>query len=117
MSAITATLYAVLTFTVTAYAPAAGGINGDAITADGSHVAMGMAACGPSFAFGTMFDVPGFGVVTCHDRGGWITDRNIDLCIYTGNAKADRAAAMKWGKRRVRVGVSQPVSRSGRKTQ
>lgn len=98
---------------VTAYAPDAGGINGNGlVTADGSVPATGHAACGHRYRFGTVFafidDVRPYGlpqVVECRDRGGYIGNHNLDVVIKTGNVKRDLALAREWGKRRIKVRV------------
>lgn len=107
---IVATL--VLTMSVTFYLPDAGGINGDAITADGSEAQIGLAACGPRYPFGTVFeimvDMSEYGVpqtVECRDRGGAVGHYNLDLVMRTGDLKTDWRIARAWGKRRVPVRV------------
>ena len=80
--------------------------------ADGTTPAMGYAACGFRYPFGTIFeieqDVSEFGlpqVVECRDRGGYIGPRNLDLVLKTGNVREDLRLARAWGKRRITVRV------------
>jgi 3D (Asp-Asp-Asp) domain-containing protein len=102
-----------ITMSVTAYAPDAGGINGNGvITADGSVPTTGHAACGSRYPFGTVFefvdDVRPYGlpqVVECRDRGGYIGNHNLDVVIKSGDVKRDLALAREWGKRRIKVRV------------
>ena len=107
---IVATL--VLTMSVTFYLPDAGGINGDMHTADGSEARIGLAACGPRYPFGTVFeimiDMSEYGVpqtVECRDRGGAVGHYNLDLVMRSGDLKTDWQVARAWGKRRVPVRV------------
>jgi hypothetical protein len=102
-----------ITMSVTAYVPDAGGINGRGVaTADGSVPATGHAACGYRYKFGTVFvfmdDMQPYGlpqVVECRDRGGYIGNHNLDVVIKTGDVKRDLALAREWGKRRIQVRV------------
>lgn len=43
-----------------------------------------VAACPPEIAFGTKMDIEGIGVVTCHDRGGAIKEKRIDVWAAIG---------------------------------
>jgi 3D (Asp-Asp-Asp) domain-containing protein len=103
----------VITMSVTAYVPDAGGINGNGrVMADGTAPVMGYAACGHKYPFGTVFqieqDVSEFGlpqVVECRDRGGYIGPSNLDIVIKTGNVKEDLRLAREWGKRKIKVRV------------
>ena len=47
--------------------------------ANGEIVHTGAAACGPSYPFGTVMEIEGYGEVVCKDRGGAISDGNIDV--------------------------------------
>lgn len=69
------------------------------ITASGLHTAPGTLACGPSYPFGTIFHVPGYGWAVCVDRGGAITDAHLDLWME------QEADALRWGRRELRVEV------------
>ena len=53
------------------------------VTASGARTGPATLACGPSFAFGTRFYIPGFGWGICRDRGGAITDGHVDLWAET----------------------------------
>jgi hypothetical protein len=98
---------------VTAYAPDAGGINGNGrAMADGTPPRMGHAACGYRYPFGTVFefqtDVSEYGlpqVVECRDRGGYIGHKNLDIVIKTGDVRQDLRIARVWGKRKLTVRV------------
>lgn len=104
-----------LTFTLTVYAPDAGGINGTGITADGAIPEVGMAACGFRYKFGTVFELiekhdllEELGLpklVECHDRGSMIGNAHLDLVIKTGDVVNDLRIARTWGKRRVNARV------------
>lgn len=65
------------------------GTAGDCITtADGHKLqaseAFTIAACPPEIAFGTKIEVEGIGVVTCHDRGGAIKEKRLDIWAGIG---------------------------------
>lgn len=49
------------------------------MTRSGRQVQWGLAACGRSFAFGTVFEVPNLGFFACYDRGGGVTDNILDI--------------------------------------
>ncbi len=65
--------------------------------ADGSPVYPGMAAAPSSYSFGTRISLPGIGVVTVHDRGGAIVERDktdrLDLWMGAGEEGLARALA------------------------
>ena len=89
-------MWLVIVLTVTAYAPASGGINCDAncaLTASGAPPAVGLAACPRNWPFGTRLYVPGYGPAVCADRGGSITGRRIDVVMAT------EREALAWGRR------------------
>ncbi len=73
----------------TEYNPALGGINCDqdcSVTASGRPVEYGItAACGPSIQMGTRVVVEGVGERVCYDRGGAITDKNVDIAVTEWN--------------------------------
>ncbi len=101
-----------ITMTIFFYAPAAGGINGDLVMADGTEARIGYCSCGPRYPFGTIFellvDMRPFSLpqtFECRDRGGKISNYALDLVIRTGNLKEDLRLAREWGKRRVAVRV------------
>ena len=80
---------------VTAYCPCSRccGKFSDGITASGYRIQPGDKFCAApeSFQFGTMLDVPGYGIVPVLDRGGVITAGRLDLYFDT------HQAALKWG--------------------
>ena len=85
------TLLACLTMSVSAYAD-------HGITASGAWTRQGVAACGPSFPFGTLFVVQGRPYV-CMDRGSLVTDGHLDLW------HSSEDAAWEWGRQSLTVGV------------
>jgi 3D (Asp-Asp-Asp) domain-containing protein len=91
--------YAVLS--VSAYDNSSGGAVWG-LTASGAMTRAGLCACGTGYAFGTLFVLPSWAAYTCQDRGSQITDRNLDLWRST------RAAALRLGRRRLRVLVVRP---------
>lgn len=50
--------------------------------ADGQTAHNGAAACGPSYPLGTVFQIEGYGEVTCEDRGSGVPDNHIDVFTY-----------------------------------
>jgi len=84
-------ILACLTMSVSAYAD-------HGITASGAWTRQGMAACGPSYPFGTVFIVRTRAYV-CMDRGGLVTDGHLDLFM------PDEDAAWEWGRQTMTVGV------------
>lgn len=101
-----------VTLSVSVYVPRAGGINGRyGKTASGIMVRRGIAACGPSWAFGTVLVLPAWvrehglpRVVVCLDRGGLVSDRHLDVALV-GDVGADLRTAREWGRRVVVVEV------------
>ncbi len=98
-----------LTFTTTAYTPAANRISGDWYAADGMSVQAITIACGPKY-FGYVFEfedappgTPKFRI--CHDRGSMVSDNHIDFAIVDGPANSRLRRAFDWGVRRVRARV------------
>ena len=103
----------VVLLTVTCYTPRAGGINGSMNGgAAGIRPYHGMAACGPSYPFGTKFTLTGAsaqrakdiglpGTVVCNDRGGMIGNRNLDIAIVSegGTARRDYELCKQFGGR------------------
>ena len=69
------------------------------VMASGERTFDGAVACGPSYAFGTLFWVPGVGWTVCADRGGAISDGHLDLWVET------EADALKWGRQELEVEV------------
>ena len=98
-----------LTFTTTAYAPAANPISGDWYAADGGKVQQITIACGPKY-FGFVFEFeqapPGTPKIrVCHDRGGMISNNNVDFAIVDGPPGTRLRRAFDWGVRRVQARV------------
>lgn len=71
--------------------------------ADGTQVYPGMAAASKDFAFGTKMEIPGFGIVGVHDRGGAIKGDRLD--IWVGSGEEGLARALGWGMRTLEVTV------------
>ncbi len=63
-------------------------------TADGFDLhdakPMTVAACPPEFKLGTRLHIEGIGEVTCHDRGGAIKGKRLDIWAGYGDAALDR---------------------------
>ncbi len=70
---------------VSAYCPCVKccGIWSDGITASGKPAEGLIIAAPPIYAFGTIMDVPGYGVATVQDRGGVIKGNKLDLLFPT----------------------------------
>ena len=91
------------TFTanVSAYCPCelCCGIYADGVTASGHVIQPGdkFVAADPSIPFGTLLDVPGYGIVPVLDRGGAIKGNKLDLYFDT------HAEALLWGRKQLRV--------------
>ena len=71
-------------------------------TASGLPTLPGTCACGPSYPFGTRFDVPGLGPVVCHDHGAAVTDDHLDIWMPS------ETLARKWGRKQLLVKVHCP---------
>lgn len=79
-------------------------LNGDGvIAADGSRVYPGIAAAPRIYPFGTKMEIPGFGIVAIHDRGGAIKGNRLDIWVGSGDEGLSRALG--WGMRTVEVTV------------
>ena len=89
-------LFACLSMSVSAYTDADGA--GHGITASGAKTRPGIAACGPSFPFGTILLV-GAKWYVCMDRGSAITDGHLDVWHQ------DEDAAWQWGRKELLVVV------------
>lgn len=98
---------AVVMMTITVYVPQAGGINGNMVTASGETVRTGLAACGPRYPFGAVFEIheemdewalPA--VVICADRGSAVGSHSLDLALVSDDVRRDLQTARQWGKRR-----------------
>lgn len=68
----------------------------DGITASGRMVAPGTVACGPSYPFGTVFDIVGVGRMTCWDRGGGIRDHMLDVWFPDVPSAIRAGISAKW---------------------
>jgi peptidoglycan hydrolase-like protein with peptidoglycan-binding domain/3D (Asp-Asp-Asp) domain-containing protein len=90
--------------------------NGEGIKgADGTGVYPGMLAGPPTYAFGTVIDLPGIGVGTIHDRGGRIVEWGDDIHridIWMGYGEEGLARALAWGARKV-TGTVYPEGSEG----
>ena len=84
------------TFSVSAYWNGSGAWPFEGLTASGVQTVPQSCACGPSFAFGTVFFVNGAAYV-CTDRGSAITDGHLDLYM------ASEAEALTWGRQELEV--------------
>lgn len=98
-----------LTFTTTAYAPAANAISGDWYAADGAKVRPMTIACGPKY-YGHIFEFddvpPGTPRIRfCHDRGTMVGNNRVDFAIVDGSSAERLRRAMQWGVRPVRARV------------
>jgi peptidoglycan hydrolase-like protein with peptidoglycan-binding domain/3D (Asp-Asp-Asp) domain-containing protein len=71
--------------------------------ADGTAVYPGLAAAPKDIPFGTKIDIPGFGIVAVHDRGGAIKSNRLD--IWVGEGEEGLSRALGWGMRTVEVTV------------
>lgn len=87
-----------LSLSVSGYSDSTGAPPFAGLTASGAKTAPGVAACGPSFPFGTVMLVGGKPYV-CLDRGSAITDGKLDLWMES------EAAALTWGRRQLPVVV------------
>lgn len=77
---------------------------------DGTPVYPGMLAAPQTYAFGTVIELPGIGVLTVHDRGGAIVEGSDThrLDIWMGSGEEGLARALAFGIRRV-TGIVHPV--------
>lgn len=79
-------------------------LNGEGMhSADGTLVYPGMAAADKRFPFGTKMEIPGFGMVAIHDRGGAIKGDRLDIWVGRGEEGLRRAYG--WGLRTLEVTV------------
>lgn len=75
--------------------------------ADKTPVYEGMLAAPKEIPFGTRINLPGIGVGTVHDRGGWINmvdDGNASIAhidIWVGRGEEGLARALAWGSKRM----------------
>ena len=89
------------TLSVSAFTDADGAHPYRGLMASGQYTRQGAAACGPSYAFGTLFVVAGKPYI-CLDRGPAISDGHLDLW------HADRETALLWGRQELAVVVVRP---------
>jgi 3D (Asp-Asp-Asp) domain-containing protein len=73
------------------------------VMASGERTEHGAVACGPSYPFGTLVAVPGWGWGVCMDRGGAITDGHLDLWMDS------EEAALRWGRQELEVSVLEVI--------
>jgi 3D (Asp-Asp-Asp) domain-containing protein len=87
--------------TVTAYCPCEEccGESSDGITASGVEAVGKLCAAPKSIPFGTVIDIPGYGVVTVEDRGSAITEAKLDVLFPT------HEAARAWGVQTLEVEI------------
>lgn len=79
-------------------------LNGEGVhSADGTKVYPGMAAASRDYPFGTKMEIPGFGTVAIHDRGGAIKGNRLD--IWMGEGEEGLRRALWWGMRTLDVKV------------
>jgi 3D (Asp-Asp-Asp) domain-containing protein len=88
-------------YIVTAFCPCSRccGKWADGVTASGHVIQPGDKFCAadPSIPFGTMLDIPGYGIVPVLDRGGAIKGNKLDVYFDT------HARALRWGRSRLIV--------------
>ncbi len=106
---LTELITTVLTMTLTAYAPACGGINGSAERVSVNDN-LKTVACGRKYKIGQQFIIRGIenvSLVTCDSRGGWVGNNHLDLLIFSGKGycQEDRRKAFRIGRKRVVVEV------------
>jgi 3D (Asp-Asp-Asp) domain-containing protein len=89
-------------WTVTAYCPCRKccGPTAHGVTASGTRADHPLAAGPPEMLFGTVLDIPGYGLVRCEDRGGAIRGRRLDVLMPT------HAEALAWGVKRFKISSS-----------
>ncbi len=71
-------------------------------TASGVQTMPGICACGPSYPFGTRFEIPKLGVFVCRDRGSEIDDDRLDIWMPS------ESLARKFGRKTLKVKVHCP---------
>lgn len=90
-------------FNVSAYCPCPKccGQYADGITASGHKIQPGdkFVAADKRFPFGTMLDIPGYGIVPVLDRGGAIKGNKLDVFFPT------HQEALNWGRQYLKVKV------------
>ncbi len=76
------------------------------LMASGFYTHPGVAACGPSFPFGTRILLETGRLVECWDRGGLITDAHVDIWLPL-DADGSETTALRLGRREM-LGVVIP---------
>lgn len=74
----------------------------DGITASGVNVKDFhglLVAAPPEYPFGTIMDIPGYGIATVQDRGGAIKGNKLDLYFST------HQEALNWGRKQLKVRI------------
>ena len=87
------------TFTVTAYCPCeiCCGKWADGYTASGA-TAVGQIVAAPStIPFGTVLEIPGYGVAVVQDRGAAITEGRLDVLFTDKDSVSGHQRALNWG--------------------
>ena len=71
----------------------------DGVTASGHIIQPGdkFVAADPSIPFGTLLNIPGYGIVPVLDRGGAIKGNRLDVYFDT------HAEALTWGRKRLQI--------------
>ena len=92
------------TMEVTAYCPCeiCCGVWADGITASGINVKNFnglLIAAPPEYKFGTVMDIPGYGIATVQDRGGAIKGNRLDVFFPT------HQEALNWGRQTLKVKI------------
>jgi len=88
-------------YKVTAYCPCKKccGEYADGVTASGYIIQKGDKFCASPLPFGTILNIPGYGVVPVRDRGGAIKENSIDVYFDT------HQEALNWGVQYLRIEV------------
>ncbi len=84
----------------------------DGVTASGHIIQPGdkFVAADPSIPFGTLLNIPGYGIVPVLDRGGSIKGNRLDVYFDT------HTAALEWGRKKLQVQKENDNDRCNRKT-
>ena len=72
------------------------------VTASGTRAGYGTVAAPKSVPFGTLIDIPGYGVGRVEDRGGSIKSKRLDVFFESHDE------ALHWGRQRLRVAIWRP---------
>lgn len=90
------------TLSVSAYTNLSGARPHKGLMASGQYTRPGVAACGPSYAFGTLFILPDGTIVVCLDRGTEITDKHLDIWMLT-DPDGSETTALRFGRHTLTV--------------